>query len=65
MKLRTAHIILISAAIFLGAVLIIYGLAQFTRHDDASGLVLAGAGGGVGVGLVFYLRAFMAKTDSP
>jgi uncharacterized membrane-anchored protein len=63
-KLRTAHIILICAAIFLGAVLLAFGLHRYFTTDDATGLVLAGAGAGAGVGLAFYLRYFLAKSTT-
>lgn len=62
MKLRTAHIVLVSFAIFLGAVLLAFGVHRFATRDDATGLVLAGAGVGLGIGLAFYLRRFIART---
>ncbi len=62
MTLRSAHIVLIAAAIFLGVALLVYGINQYNAEDDLSGLVLAGAGAAADIGLLIYLRYFIRKT---
>jgi hypothetical protein len=63
-RLRTAHIVLISAAIFLGVVLIAYGFYQAFARDDRNALALAAAGLSVGCGLAVYLRYFVRKPST-
>ena len=61
MKLRLAHIVLISAAILMGIVLAAFGIHRYTAQRDTSGLALAAAGGMLAVGLAVYLRYFRRK----
>ena len=61
MSLRIAHIVLMSASIALGIVMVIYGIHRFASRDQTDGLALAAAGAALSVGVGFYLRAFVAK----
>ena len=59
--LYALHRLLISFAIALGALLLIYGIAQFVRLHDATALGM-GIGGAVAAGaLALYLRWFLRK----
>ncbi len=62
MTLRSAHIVLIAAAIFLGAALLVYGVNRYSAEDEVSGMILAGAGAATDIALLAYLRYFIRKT---
>ena len=61
MTLRTAHIILIGAAITLGGLLLLYGISRYVAHRDTAALAVGVAGCVVGALLGLYLRHFLRK----
>lgn len=61
MALLFVHRILIIAAIALGAILLLYGVFQYSSQGDLIALLTGIAGSVMGVGLSFYLRWFLQK----
>jgi high-affinity Fe2+/Pb2+ permease len=59
--LKTAHKILISAAIVLGILLVLYSAFQYLSNGDASYVPMGAIGAVVSVVLTFYLRWFSTK----
>jgi hypothetical protein len=61
MRLYDAHRILISFAIGLGVVLLVYGVFQYRRAGDASALEMGLLGAIACAALALYLRWFLRK----
>jgi hypothetical protein len=61
MQLRTAHVVLINAAIALAVIFGTRAAVLFARDHDPGNLGLALASVVVGVGLAVYLRTIRAK----
>ena len=62
MQLYTVHKVLIGASLVLSAVVVAWGLHNFTSQGEIRGAFLAGAGALSGVGLGYYLSQFIKKT---
>jgi hypothetical protein len=60
-RLLVAHKILISAALFLAALLLVRGIRLYQHTGSGSELAMGLAFGGVGVVLAFYLRYIWHK----
>jgi hypothetical protein len=60
-KLRTAHIVVMSSAAALGVLMSLFGVRQLISEEDPASLGLAGAGVALAVGVGFYLRRFIGK----
>ncbi len=65
MTLYTAHKILISFAIVLGLVLLIYGVTQYRQTGSALALATGVVAVILDVGFVLYLRWFLKKQPPP
>jgi hypothetical protein len=64
MELLRAHRILISAAIGLAVLLLIYGVSRYLSTRDTQALATGIGGAGVGIALSLYLRWFLRKQAS-
>jgi len=62
--LKTAHKILIAAAIVLGLLLVVYAAFQYFSRGDSSFVPMGAVGAIVSLGLTFYLRWFSTKTGT-
>lgn len=61
MTIFAAHKILVSSAIGLGGILLLYGVWQYAQRGDGGALATGIASAAIGGALGFYLRWFVRK----